>query len=104
MLASLPTPAEEVRDYLPVQRATELIADGAPWSAVSPNGRNFKLTLNKDGSGSLRGGLDLSVSWTVKGEALCLNGTLMSKCLRFQQIDGGFQSWLGDKPDLKLSR
>lgn len=98
--------AEEARDYLPPEKAAEVLADGVPWSAAAPNGRNFKLTLNKDGTGSVRGGLPftMSITWTIKGEAMCLSGTMMAKCLRFQETPGGIQSWDGDKPDLKLSR
>ncbi|RTQ35597.1 hypothetical protein EJP69_14685 [Variovorax gossypii] len=104
--ASLATFADEVRVYLPPQKAAEVLADGVPWSAAAPNGRSFKLALNKDGTGSISGGLPfaLSVTWEVKGETVCLSGTMMAKCLRFQEIPGGFQSWDGDKPDLKLSR
>ena len=106
LLASAVTVAQQGRDYLPPQKAAEVIADGTPWSAAAPNGRNFKLTLNKDGTGSIRGGLPfaMSVTWTIKDEAFCLSSTMMSKCLRFQQTPEGFQSWDGDKPDLKLSR
>jgi len=106
IFASISTFAAEEQDYLPPQSVTAILADGAPWSAASPNGRTFKLTLNKDGTGSIRGPLlfTLSATWTVKGNAMCLSSTMMSKCLRFREIPGGFQSWDGDKPDLKLSR
>lgn len=105
-VGSGPSSAVEEQDYLPAQAVTPVLADGIPWSAESPNGRSFKLTLNKDGTGSIRGPLafTLSVSWTIKGEAMCLSSTMMSKCLRFREIQGGFQSWDGDKPDLKFSR
>lgn len=104
ILASFAALAEEGQDYLPPQKAAEAVADGVPWSAVAPNGRNFKLTLNKDGTGSVKGPFTLSVTWVVKGEELCLSGTMMAKCLRFREIPGGLQSWNGDKPDLKLTR
>lgn len=106
LFASLVTFADEGREYLSPQKAAEVLADGTPWSAAAPNGRSFKLTLNKDGTGSISGGLpfSLSVTWVVKGETVCLAGTMMAKCLRFQEVTGGLQSWDGDKPDLKLSR
>ena len=91
--------------YMPTETAAAIIADGVPWSAESPNGRTFKLTLNKDGTGSIQALLfTLSVSWTVKGDAMCLSSTMMSKCLRFREIPGGLQSWVDAKPDLKLTR
>ncbi|OCK55422.1 hypothetical protein [Bradyrhizobium sp. LMTR 3] len=103
VLAAIPALAAE--RFLPAQKATAMIADGAPWSANAPNGRSFKLTLNKDGTGGVQGTLfSQSVTWSVKGDAMCLSGTMMSKCLRFQEVAGGFQAWEGDKPDLKLSR
>ncbi|MDD1520769.1 MULTISPECIES: hypothetical protein [Bradyrhizobium] len=100
------TPAlAQGQPYLPAQKAAGILADGTPWSADAPNGRSFKLTLNKDGTGSVRATLfTQSVSWTIKGDAMCLSGTMMSKCLRFREIPGGFQAWEGDKPDLKISR
>ncbi|MCP3446054.1 hypothetical protein [Bradyrhizobium sp. CCGUVB14] len=100
------TPAlAQGQPYLPVQKAVGLLADGAPWSADAPNGRSFKLTLNKDGSGSVQATLfTQSVTWSIKGDAMCLSGTMISKCLRFREIPGGLQAWEGDKPDLKITR
>jgi len=106
VFSSVPVMADETQDFLPPQEAIEILADGAPWSASTPTGRNFKLTLNKDGTGDLREALPfaLSVSWTIKGEEVCLSSTMMAKCLRFREIAGGLQSWNGDKVDLKLIR
>jgi len=99
------TPALAAERYLPVQKASAVVADGVSWSANAPNGRNFKLTLNKDGTGNVQGTMiSQSVTWSVKGDAMCLSGTMMSKCLRFQEVAGGLQAWEGDKPDLKLTR
>ena len=107
MLASISSFAAVEQAYLPPQSAIDMLADGAPWSAQAPNGRNFQLTLNKDGTGSIRGPLRMtfSLTWTVKDEAVCITGTMVAKCLRFREIPGGYQSWDADnKPDLKLSR
>ena len=106
LLTTITALAEEDDAYLPPQSAVAMLADGVPWSAVAPSGRTFKLTLNRDGTGSIRGAFlfALSVKWAVKGDAMCISGTLMSKCLRFREVPGGIQSWEGDKPDLKLSR
>lgn len=103
ILASIPALAAE--RYLPAQKAAAMIADGAPWSADAPSGRSFKLTLKKDGTGSIQAALfTQSVTWLVKGDAICLSGAMMSKCLRFQEVARGLQGWEGDKPDLKLTR
>lgn len=106
VLAAIPMLATAEQDYLPPQTVTATLADGVQWLAESPNGRTFKLTLNKDGTGSIRGALPftLSTTWAIKGDAMCLSNTMMSKCLRFREIPGGFQSWNEDKPDLKLTR
>ncbi len=105
ILASIPAFAAE-RAYLPSQRAAAILADGTPWSAYAPTGRSFKLTLNKDGTGSIRGPLPLpmSTSWAINGDALCITNRMISKCLRFTEIPGGFQGWEDGKLDLKISR
>ncbi|MGY5811048.1 hypothetical protein ACXHXG_25530 [Rhizobium sp. LEGMi198b] len=106
ILASNPAFATEGQAYLPAQKAAAVLADGAPWMADAPDGKTLKVTLNKDGTGSIRGPLPfaLSVTWTVKGDAMCLSGKMGTKCLRFREVSGGLQSWDGDKPDLKFSR
>ncbi|MGG7579768.1 hypothetical protein [Rhizobium sp. Nf11,1] len=106
ILAASTTFAAQGQGYLPPQKAAAILADGAPWSADAPNGRSFKLTLNKDGTGSIKGPLmfALSVNWKFKGDTMCLNTTMMSKCLRFREVPGGLQGWNDDQPDLKLSR
>ncbi len=106
MLAASHALAAQGPAYLQPQKAAAILADGAPWSADAPNGRSFKITLNKDGTGSIKGPMlfSLSVSWKVKGDTMCLNNTMMSKCLRFREIPGGLQGWNGDAPDLKLTR
>lgn len=105
-LVSAPALAAAEPSYLPSQRAAEILVDGGVWSAHAPNGRTFDLTLDRDGTGKIRGPMPfaLSVKWTVKQDALCISGTMMSKCLRFQEITGGLQGWNGDKADLRLTR
>ena len=106
ILAAGPVSAAKSPVYLPTQKAVAIVTDGLPWSAEAPNGRSFELTLNRDGTGSIRGVLPftLSTAWTVEGDALCISNTMISKCLRFTEIPGGLQGWVGDKPDLKVSR
>ena len=91
--------------YLPVARAVELVADGQPWAAVASEGRRAEITLQPDGTGRFRGPLALSVAWRVAGEDLCLDISIVgTKCLRFRQIDGGYQAYADGKPDLALTR
>jgi hypothetical protein len=105
ILISTPVLAAGGQTYLPPQKAAAILADGAPWQAEAPNGPSLTLTLSKDGTGSVRALLfTQSVTWTIKGDAMCLSGTMMAKCLRFQEVPGGLQAWEGDKPDLKISR
>ncbi|MEK1933386.1 MAG: hypothetical protein AAAC47_27135 [Pararhizobium sp.] len=106
LLASSPSFAEEGQAFLPPQRAAAVLADGVPWSALAPDGKTLKFTLRQDGTGSIRGPLpfSLSVTWTVKGDAMCISGKMGVRCLRFREAPGGLQGWDGDKPDLKFSR
>jgi hypothetical protein len=93
--------------FLPPAQAIRLIADGRPWTAQSAEGKTMKMTLNKDGSGSAQGPMPfaLPISWEVKGEAICLNvGPAGTKCVKFRQVDSGYEGWNGSKLDLKLRR
>lgn len=105
-LGSSPVFAAGGDAFLQPQKAAEILTDGVAWSASSPTGRSFELTLKKNGSGTIRGALPvpLTVGWSVKGDAFCISGTMMSKCLRFKQIPGGLEGWEGNKPDLTLRR
>lgn len=92
--------------FLSPRKAAAVLADGQPWSAVVPDGKTLTFTFKKDGTGSIRGPMPftLSVTWTVEGDAVCISGKMGTKCLRFQTVPRGLQSWDGDKPDLKFSR
>ncbi|MFS8056741.1 hypothetical protein QD357_28585 [Rhizobium sp. BR 317] len=106
ILAASPAFGTEGQAYLAAQKAAAILADGAPWTADAPDGKTLKVILNKDGSGSIRGPLPfaLSVTWTVRADAMCLSGKMGTKCLRFREVPGGLQAWDGDQPDLKFSR
>lgn len=106
LLATGTTFAQEGKPFLPAPQVASILADGQPWSALAPDGKTLKMTLKKDGTGSIKGPMPfaLSVTWTVKGEAVCFNGKMGIKCLRFSETAGGFQGWDGDKLDLKFSR
>ncbi|OWV85272.1 hypothetical protein ATY78_26030 [Rhizobium sp. R635] len=104
-LAASPSFSQQ-EQFLPSPKAAAILADGAPWSALAPDGKTLKFTLNKDGTGSIRGPMPftLSVTWTVKDDAMCISGKMGTRCLRFRSVPGGLQGWDGDKPDLKFSR
>ncbi|AWI56998.1 hypothetical protein [Sinorhizobium fredii] len=106
IVAAGPSIAAEGQAFLPPEQAAAVLADGQPWSALAPDGKTLKVTLKKDGTGSIRGPLPftLSVTWTVKGDGVCINGKMGTRCLRFNEVAGGLQGWDGDKPDLKFSR
>ncbi|WP_411197183.1 hypothetical protein [Rhizobium sp.] len=94
------------QEFLPAEKAAAILADGAPWSALAPDGKALKVTLAKDGTGSIRGPMPFapSISWTVKDDAMCISGKMGTRCLGFRSAPGGLQGWDGDKPDLKFSR
>lgn len=98
--------AQDAATYLAPKKAVAVLADGHPWSSTGPDGKPLELTLNKDGTGSIKGPMPfrLSVKWTVKGEAICLAGVMGTKCLRFQEVANGYQGWDGDEPEMRLSR
>jgi hypothetical protein len=98
--------AAEKQAYLPAEKAAAILADGLPWLANAPDGKTLKVTLNKDGTGSIRGPMPftLSLTWSIKGDTMCILGKMGTRCLRFREAPGGLQGWDGDKPDLKFSR
>ena len=106
VLASSPSFAAENKAFLAPRNAAAVLADGQPWSAVVPNGKTLNFTFKEDGTGSISGPMPftLSLTWKVKDDAMCISGKMGTKCLRFQTVPGGLQSWDGDKPDLKFSR
>lgn len=71
IFASIPVSAAEGQGYLLPQKAAAILADGVPWSAHAPNGRTFKLTLNRDGTGSIGGPLMFTLSVNWGGERRC---------------------------------
>ncbi|EJL52516.1 hypothetical protein PMI09_03824 [Rhizobium sp. CF122] len=106
MLAASPSLSAQGQAFLSSPKAAEILADGAPWSALAPDGKTLEFILKKDGTGSIRGPLPftLSITWTVKDDAMCISGKMGTRCLRFREAPGGLQGWDGDKPDLRFSR
>lgn len=91
--------------FLPPANAVKLLADGRPWSAVTADNRQARMTLRPDGTGSFEGPFTLPVAWSIKGQDVCFAlGIVGTKCLRFRRIDGGLEGWQGAVADLKLTR
>lgn len=104
LLVTAPVSAQ-APEFLPVNQAVKVIADGNPWSALTANGRRAKITLNKDGTGKFEGPITLSISWEVEGQNLCIKlGMPGTKCLRFRQMASAYEGFAGGKLDLTLSR
>lgn len=106
LLSSSTVQADNGQQFIPVETAVTQLADGTPWAAFSSNGRKFTLTMTADGNGKITGALPWSVSlnWTIKENALCLDTAMMSKCLKFTEVPEGFQGWKDNEQDLKLIR
>lgn len=81
--------------FLLARDVAAILADGKPWSASAPNGRSSRLTLDEDGSRSIRGPLPvpLATTWSIKGDELCIANRMLSKCLRFSTTPEGMQGW-----------
>ncbi len=95
-----PTP-----QYLPTAEVVRQVMDGRPWNGLSASGRQARITLNKDGSGTFEGPMTMSISWTIKQNDICLNlGFAGTKCLRFVAIPKGYQAYNEGKVDLTFTR
>lgn len=93
--------------FLDPKQAASEIADGRAWAARTGDGKDVTITLNGDGTGTVKGPMPfpMSVAWQVKGEAICLAlGPAGRKCIRFRRIDVGYQGWNEAGPDLILRR
>lgn len=102
--AVIAQPAQQV-SYLPAADAVRRVMDGKPWNGLTSNGRNARITLNKDGSGTFEGPITMSISWERKGEDICLNLRMAgTKCLRFVAIANGYEAYNAGKLDLTFTR
>ena len=88
--------------------AIEAITDGQPWTASLANGRSLEMTFNPDGSGRVKFGfLSRSITWSVRGEELCLAGMPGSngpQCAAVAAEAGGYLLALGKGRSVRLSR
>jgi hypothetical protein len=102
-----PTTAQQPAEFMTPQQAIKGVMDGRPWLATTAEGRDMQATFNADGSASIKGPfpVPMSGSWVVKGQDICLTVSMAgTKCLRFRTVAGGFDGWVGGKPDLTLRR
>jgi hypothetical protein len=92
-------------EFLAPRQALKVLADGQPWAAQTANGPSATITLNKDGTGTFQGPFTLGISWEVQGDNVCLNLSIAGqKCVRFVAIDGGFDGYVDNKVDIRLTR
>jgi hypothetical protein len=91
--------------FLPTAQVVKVLADGRLWSAEAENRPRARMTFNSDGTGLFEGPGTMPMSWEIKGQDVCLNLRIVGvRCLRFRQVAGGFEGYLGQTLDLKLSR
>ena len=92
--------------FLAPTQVVKFLMDGRPWLVEASNRPRAKMTLNADGTGSFEGPGTIPMSWEIKGQDICLNLRIAGvRCLRFRQVaGGGFEGYLGQTLDLKLSR
>jgi hypothetical protein len=92
------------QEFLPVEQAAKLLSDSRPWAAVK-DGRNARLTFAPDGTGSFEGPVTMPISWSVKGQEICMELRFAgAPCLRFRRIAGGLLGYSGKAEDLRLTR
>ena len=101
-----PAVAQLKTAFLAPQQAARAIMDGRPWTATTAEGRQMQATFNADGTASMRGPMPfpLSASWQIMGQDICLATAMGTKCLRFRPAANGFDGFIGDKLDLRLTR
>lgn len=75
------------------------IADGAPWAMRAPNGRTMNVTLNPDGTGTVRmGPIRAMAEWRATEDGFCLTTIRTGeRCMVIEEgLEGGF---VGRGPD-----
>jgi hypothetical protein len=103
-LALLPV-SVNADDTLPAATAITAIADGAPWRALTENGRRATITLNSDGTGTFEGPITMSITWAIERDVVCLNLRIAGKkCLTFRKVPDGYVGLADGKVDLTLTR
>lgn len=91
--------------FMPPRQAIEVLMDGQPWNARSSSGRNARITLKQDGTGTFEGPVTFSIKWEVRGQDICLIlGFPGTKCTRFQPVQNGYAGFVNGKLDLTFSR
>lgn len=95
----------------PVSAASEdslarQLADGRPWSLAAAGGRSAILTLNPDGSGTIKGPpIPISPSWRETPAGMCLNlGPAGERCVTLRRIDNGFEGYKDGMLELRMTR
>lgn len=82
------------------------LADGRPWSLAAAGGRSATLTLNPDGSGTLKGPpFPISPSWRETPAGMCLNlGPAGERCVTLRKTENGFEGFKDGKLEFRMTR
>lgn len=82
------------------------LIDGRAWSMQTSDGRNAQITLLKDGTGTLKGGLmGFKLKWRAEGELFCMKpGPMRERCVQMKSVDGGFDGYRDRRIDVSLRR
>lgn len=88
------------------QSVASIIADGQPWNAVGPGGRQIQITFFPDGTVRMRAGImRMSMAWTPTADGMCMTGGPGGdRCVRFEPQGTGYIGVDGIGEPLILSR
>ena len=88
------------------QSVAALIADGQPWAAVGPGGRQIQITFFPDGTVRMKAGfMRMAMAWTATADGMCMTGGPQGdRCVRFTPQGTGFIGTDGVGEPLILSR
>ncbi|MGL4236383.1 hypothetical protein [Tabrizicola sp.] len=83
-----------------------LVADGNPWAATMPNGRDVTITFFPDGRVTVKMGMmSRKMTWQPTEDGLCLfGGPGGDRCIRLEPTANGFVGFDGEEQALSLSR
>lgn len=83
------------------------VADGAAWSMTNQNGRTGTLTLNPDGTGTIKAGpFTMGTSWWAQQtDGLCLaNSRMGTRCVTLVKRTGGYDGISNGSVVMELRR
>lgn len=102
---ALSLPAAPIRAFAN-QSPAFAAADGKPWSATGPGGRQIRMTFYPDGKAKMKMGImSKAFSWSPTDDGFCLRGLPDGgKCVRLVPTATGYVGYEGDTPTIRLDR